>query len=188
METRKLWLQFFPQWVLANIVGWATYSLISVVQFFVCGVFMAVAFFIGYFQWLVLKKYMRVDVMWLWTSTLTYGLYFWVLFFIVQKRDSVSILNATLINILALGILGLFQKSVLNYYVNTSFVWIIVNPIAGTLGFVPAVRLIMLSNSTDTSLLLIWASYGIIYGIITGVTLASLYIPIITATRSQINL
>ena len=182
MEIRKLWSQFLPLWILANMLGWSTYSLIYIVQFFVCGVTVGVGFFISYLQWLILKKYMRVDSMWVWTSTLTYGLYLGILSFIVGFTPA-NFSVCTLLAIIGMGLLSLFQRSALNYYVNHVDTWIVVNTIASIVALFFAYFSVV--RSSNTTPFFVWISYGGVYGVITGITLVQLYKSTLEASRSQ---
>jgi len=191
METRKIWTQFLPQWVLANMLGWAIYAPIFVILFSPIpihrfpgrGVGIGVGFLISYFQWLVLKKHMHMDSMWLWTSTLTYSLYLGVLIFIGSNAPNFSTFTLLMINIVVMSLLSLSQRSALNYYVNNADIWIVVNAVTS----IVAALVVCFGSQifSITSPFFVWISYGGIYGVITGITLAKLYLSTLEASRAQ---
>ena len=74
-RTDKLWSAFLPQWIIANVVGWISYSFIEALLFNFISFSVGVGLFISTFQWLVLKKHMSVDTMWIWVGSLSYGIY-----------------------------------------------------------------------------------------------------------------
>jgi hypothetical protein len=67
--------------------------------------------------------------------------------------------------------MGLLQRSLLDYYINQSLLWVVASCLAGLVGFGFIIVL-----QTKVSLPILWALYGAIYGLITGVCLTLMYI------------
>ena len=191
METRKIWTQFLPQWVLANMLAWAIFSPIFVILFSPIPIHrfqvrlagIGAGFLIGYFQWLVLKKHMRLDALWFWASTMTNSLYLMVLIFSGRNAPNFSTFTLLMINIVVISLLSLVQRSVLNYYFNNADIWIVVNTVTGVVA-----ALVVCFGSQIFSIIspfFVWISYGGVYGVITGITLAKLYLSALETFNTQ---
>jgi hypothetical protein len=167
-RTDKLWSAFLPQWVVANVVGWIFYSFIEALKFNFIGFVLGIGLFISIFQWLVLNKHMGVDTMWIWVSSLTYGIY------IISLSLISGSLKPFLVSTLVLVLIGFLQRSVLDYYLDNSGRWIIASGLAGASALILGYIIASLFLS-KTSLLVIWGVYGGVYGIVTGVILVSMY-------------
>src|SRR6186713_325433 len=78
-RTEGLWFGFFPQWIVANGIGWSVaYSLVFTTGFRYAGHFgvcIGAGLFIGFLQWFVLKRHLRMEATWIWVSALVYGMF-----------------------------------------------------------------------------------------------------------------
>ncbi len=172
-RTEKLWFGFFPQWIVANGIGWYAYGLVPISGFRYLGhfgVYMGVGLFIGFLQWLVLKRHLRMEATWILVSAFTYGAL--LLFFRFVSNDSSA--QFFLVSMIILFGIGLFQRSVLDYYLDSSIFWVIVSACAGTIGLflIPLLQNLLFPAS---SLTVFWMLYGVFYGTITGITLIFLF-------------
>ena len=169
-RTDNLWTGFLPQWVIANAFGWLLYAFVEALPFGYISFSIGVGLFIGCVQWIVLRKHMRVDSMWIWASTVVYAAY--IFSFGVLVNGSFG--KLLFLTVIILGLMGLLQRYVLDYYVNQSVLWVFVSCIAGIVSFI---FVLIFENIllVERSLPVIWAIYGIIYGSITGVALTFLY-------------
>jgi hypothetical protein len=171
-RTPKLWSAFLPQWIVANVVGWSSYSFTDALPFnfirFITGIGPFIALFISIFQWLVLKKHMGVDTMWIWVGSLSYGIY------IISLSLVSGGLETFLLSTFVLFLVGFLQRAILDYHFDNSGRWIVASGLAGAsaliLGYITASLFL-----SKTSLLIVWGVYGGVYGIITGVILMSMY-------------
>jgi hypothetical protein len=181
-RTAKLWSAFLPQWVVANVVGWIFYSFIDALKFNFIGFGLGIGLFISIFQWLVLNKHMGVDTMWIWVSSLTYGIYIISLAlasaglrpFLISLSLVSGGLKPFLVSTLVLVLIGFLQRSVLDYYFDNSGRWIIASGIAGASALTGSSIIASLFLS-EIPLPIVWGIYGGIYGTITGVILVSMY-------------
>jgi hypothetical protein len=164
-RTEQLWLGFFPQWIVANVIGWSIYSFVFETQFLVLGLYMGVGAFIGFFQWLVLKRHLHMEATWILVSAFTYGA-------LLLSFRFVS--NQLPVSMMILFVIGLFQRSVLDYYLDYSIFWVIVSALAGAFGLfiLPLLQNLLFPAS---SLTVFWMLYGVFYGTITGITLIFLF-------------
>ncbi len=163
MMKQNLWISFLPAWILANIIGWFLFSAILLVPLGPQFIILSVAFILGLLQWLVLEKFLDVDWRWAAASMPIYAGVNFIVYF-VPDFDSTGFLN-----VLILGLLGWLQYAVLNEYTNRAMLWILISPFAGFFGLAFSHHLMARS-----SLAQFWTSYGIVYGIITGISLVIL--------------
>ena len=170
--TAKLWSEFLPQWVVANTAGWIFYSFRDPLYFHFIRWSMDIGLFIAIllsiFQWLVLKKHMGVDTLWIWVGSLSYGLY------IISLSLVSGGLETFLLSTLVLFLVGFLQRSVLDYHFDNSGRWIVASGLAGASALILSYIIASLFLS-KTSLLFVWGVYGGVYGIVTGVILVSMY-------------
>lgn len=180
-RTEQLWFGFFPQWVLANGIGWSVaYSLASTTGFRYIGhlgVYMGAGLFIGFLQWLVLKRHLHMEATWILVSAFTYG----ALFLSFRFVSSNSYVHFFSVSMMILFGIGLFQRSVLDYYLDHSILWVIVSACAGTIGLfiVPSFKSFLFPASSPDDF---WAFYGGFYGMITGITIIFLFAKTIEKT------
>ena len=171
-RTAKLWSEFLPQWVVANTAGWIFYSFRDPLYFHFIRWSMdigpLIAIFLSIFQWLVLKKHMGVDTMWIWVGSLSYGIY------IISLSLVSGGLETFLLSTLVLFLVGFLQRSVLDYHFDNSGRWIVASGLAGASALILSYIIASLFLS-KTSLLIVWGVYGGVYGIVTGVILVSMY-------------
>jgi len=172
-RTDKLWSAFLPQWIVANVVGWSSCFFIDALPFNffpirLLRVGLVIALFISIFQWLVLKKHMGVDTMWIWLGALSYGIY------IISLSLVSGGLETFLLSTLVLFLVGFLQRSVLDYHFDNSGRWIVASGLAGASALILSYIIASLFLS-KTSLLIVWGVYGGVYGIVTGVILVSMY-------------
>jgi hypothetical protein len=170
-RTDKLWSAFLPQWVVANTAGWIFYSFRDALSFnfirWSMDIGLYIAIFLSIFQWLVLKKHMGVDTMWIWVSSLSYGIY------IISLSLVSGGLETFLLSTLVLFLVGFLQRSVLDYHFDNSGRWIVASGLAGASALI--LSIIASLFLSKTSLLIVWGIYGGVYGIVTGVILVSMY-------------
>jgi hypothetical protein len=169
-RTEKLWFGFFPQWILANGIGWSAYSLMIESQFLRIGLYIGLGAFIGFAQWLVLKRHLHMEATWILVGAFTYG----ALFLSFRFVSSNSYVHLFSVSMMILFGMGLFQRSVLDYYLDHSILWVIVSASAGTLGLFMISWLQHLLFPAGSSTVF-WILYGIFYGTITGMTLIFLF-------------
>ncbi|MFZ6028026.1 MAG: hypothetical protein ACOYYS_09950 [Chloroflexota bacterium] len=121
---------------------------------------------IGWLQWIVLQKYFEVDSLWVWASTLTYGVFLFVIILI----DYISLSTMLLVEISVLSVLGLPQRSVLKYYLHHPSTWILLSPVAAMIGTLVSWKISdFLFPSGNPAMY--WALFGLMYGSVTGVSL-----------------
>ena len=168
VNERNPWTSFFPAWVLVNTLGWLAYTVVFILPYFGAWAALCIGFLIGLFQWAVLNRYIGIDQMWLWVSTLPYGL---MLFIITLFGSQLTIFMLLIIETIILGLLGFVQCLQLRNYVNNALIWMAASPVASLLGTIAAwmVNFILFSPG-GVSPLLFWALKGFVYGCITGVT------------------
>ncbi len=168
MKKLNLWKRFFPIWVVANAIGWLTYEVLIILPYWGLFAAIAIGFFISLLQWMVLNKFYDIDSMWLWISTITYGGL--IIFF--MRYGYLPLIPLILITIAILAILGLLQRVVLNYYINSATTWLIASPLAAAAGLF----LLSVPNFLGITIPsgIVWALFGLIYGCITGATLVML--------------
>ena len=126
-----------------------------------------IAIFLSIFQWLVLKKHMGVDTMWIWVGSLSYGIY------IISLSLVSGGLETFLLSTLVLFLVGFLQRSVLDYHFDNSGRWIVASGLAGASALI--LSIIASLFLSKTSLLIVWGIYGGVYGTLTGVVLMSMY-------------
>ena len=170
--TAKLWSEFLPQWVVANTAGWIFYSFRDPLYFhYIRGTMdigPLIAIFLSILQWLVLKKHMGVDTMWIWVGSLSYWIY------IISLSAVSGGLETFLLSTLVLFLVGFLQRSVLDYHFDNSGRWIVASGLAGASALILSYIIASLFLS-KTSLLIVWGIYGGVYGTLTGVVLMSMY-------------
>lgn len=166
MENKQLPFGFLTIWIFANTIGWGIFSLIRILQFWNFGTSISLGFIIGFFQWLVLRKYIRVDSSWIWVSTITYGILLTSLLLLPIE----TIFEISLTFFVILLFLGFLQRSVLEYYLYGSILWVISSAFAGFISIFFAALYIF-----ENSILIKWAIFGLIYGVITGISISTLY-------------
>lgn len=86
---------------------------------------------------------------------------------------NLSLVNLIIVSIVCLGLLGLFQRSALAYYMDNAIGWIIASPAAAVVGIMTMqdVSAILLGHLQPA---FYWAFAGMIYGAITGAVIVSL--------------
>lgn len=106
-----------------------------------------------------------MEATWILVSAFTYGALL-LSFRFVSNNFPVSMA--------ILFVIGLLQRSVLDYYLDHSIFWVIVSASAGTLGLfiLPSLQNLLFPAS---SLTVFWIMYGVFYGTITGITLIFLF-------------
>ncbi len=168
MDSQKVVFRFLPLWVGANVIGWGFYSVIMILDFLPRGGMIAFGLILGWAQWLVLNKFFRVDSSLLWVSAITYGALFMLLILlpIENGKGYILLIFGVLI------VLGFLQKSVLDYYFNGAFLWVLSSQVAGVLGLISVLSLISLIGGRS---IWIWALFGLVYGLITGGVLAFMH-------------
>ena len=166
-RTDKLWSAFLPQWIVANVAGWIFYSFIVALPFNLIRFSVGIGLFISIFQWLVLKKHMGVDTMWIWVGSLSYGIY------IISLSLVSGGLETFLLSTLVLFLVGFLQRSVLDNHFDNSGRWVVASGLAGASALI--LSIIASLFLSKTSLLIVWGIYGGVYGTLTGVILISMY-------------
>jgi hypothetical protein len=176
-RTEGLWFSLFPQWVLANMIGWSAYSFVFENQFLYIGLYMGAGAFIGFVQWLVLKIHLRMEATWILVSAFTYGALF-VSFRFVPNESYVQFFPVSMIILFGIG---LFQRSVLEYYLDHSILWVIASACTGAIGLfvIPSIKNLLFPTGSST---VSWMLYGLFYGTITGTTLIFLFTKTIEKT------
>jgi hypothetical protein len=169
MDKPNPWITFWPAWVLVNAIGWMIFTVVFILPFFSTWAAVCIGFLIGLLQWKVLNRFNGIDELWMWASTLPYGLLLFIITLLGEKLTYSFLLPAEL---LILGILGYVQASILRNYTTFAMIWVFASPIAGLTG--------TLISWTITSILfplgnappvIVWGLVGLIYGCITGVAL-----------------
>jgi hypothetical protein len=169
MEPKNPWISFLPAWVLVNILGWAAYTVVLVLPIFRSAGAVCIGFLLGVLQWMVLNRYIEIDSLWAWASTLPYGL---LLFIVTWLGSRLPFPFLIFCAALILGLFGFAQWSILMNYVNFALVWMAASPVAFVIGALIAWEIDrILFNPGEGSPVLFWAILGLIYGCITGVTL-----------------
>jgi hypothetical protein len=183
IKTRSLWLTFWPGWILVNGFGWFLVNVFYLMPFFGLRVFFAVGFLLGLLQWAVLLKNDLGDSMWIWMSVIPYGIFLFILFLLASN---LTLINFILLHIACLGLLGLFQRVALAYYVNHATIWIIASPLASMFSMIASPYVgNLLFGQVNTGFY--WAFFGIVYGCITGAVIIFLYDSSITRQGSSEN-
>lgn len=168
MESQKTISKFLPLWLGVNALGWAFYSATRILSFWNFGITISIGFCLGFFQWLVLKKFFRVESSWMWVSAIAYGVLLTLLILLPLE----NLKSSVLLFFLSLMILGFLQRSVLEYYLNGAFLWVLSSPIAGVTALI---SMLGIQSLTGNSSFLAWALFGLVYGVITGGVLSFMY-------------
>lgn len=169
MKSNNLWITFWPIWILANALGWFGISAIYILPFWGVWATVGVSFFLSLLHWQVLQKFIGVDIMWLWLSTITYGLFLFVVIFISRDNTFFTVL---IVGFLCLGLLGFLQRISLNYALDRANVWLVASPTAGITAMVLAN--IFGGILGNNSLTLFWTITGVVYGLLTGAVIVAL--------------
>jgi hypothetical protein len=169
MNKPNPWITFWPAWVLVNTIGWMVLTIAFITPF--CGQVAAVLFglLIGLLQWKVLYRYIGVDDMWMWASTLPYGLLFLIITLLGKTPAFAILLPAESV---ILCVLGLTQTSILRNYTNFALILIAASPVAGLVGTLLSwVITWILFPHGGYPLAVFWGLVGFFYGCLTGITL-----------------
>ncbi|HEX2696605.1 MAG TPA: hypothetical protein VHM28_02785 [Anaerolineales bacterium] len=179
---KSLWVTFWPIWTLANGLGWSAFSIVYILPILGFGIAIGIGFFISLCQWAVLEEYIGIDIMWLWLSSATYGIFlFTVMFFI----SDISLIPLLWVEVICLSVLGFLQRTSLNHAVDRGLVWVFVSPFAAVAGTIISSLLAHLIR--NNSPVFFWAGLGIVYGLTTGVTIILLKKYTAKSSLSTIN-
>jgi hypothetical protein len=159
LNTKSLWISFWPVWILANAVGWFTFTGTFLASIFGWGFPLIAALILGLLQWAVLQRYLRVDWRWSVASLTVYGSIFYAAYLIP------GFFTLLFVQILSLGLLGYLQYRVLDEVVAGASSWVFISPFAGLLGFGIAIVLGRLPLELFGQF---WLVQGLIYGLISG--------------------
>jgi hypothetical protein len=162
MKNKLFWITFWPLWILANGLGWCLISVSFILPFWSMLVTIGFGFLISSLQWFVLKKFYDVSSNWIWLSTITYGLY---MFIVLETGVNVAFLRFLIVNFLFLGFFGFLQVVLLDSCIDHSTVWVAASPVASIAGVIVAENIGSLSPGY------FWAVTGVVYGFITGLTI-----------------
>ncbi len=163
------WTTFVPIWILVNAFCWLAYFALRLMPLGRFSGLIGITLFISWLQYLVLRKYIDIDAMWIWASLLTYGVFSLVLALFSARLTFSSL---CLVEILTFGILGYSQSSVLNKYVYHAGYWLVINPISALSGtWISLASQKYFSVIGDSSSTIFWVCFGVVYGSITGTAL-----------------
>lgn len=160
MNKKKLWISFFVPWILANLIGWFSYSAILITPHLAWKIPLSAAAMLGLLQWAVLSHHLDIDFRWMAASMLVYGSLFYAEY-AISYSGLLIVLTA-----IFLGLLGLTHYWILDEQIAHAKVWVFASPIAGVLGLLlaaPALQSGLLGRA--------WAMQGFVYGIMTGIVL-----------------
>jgi hypothetical protein len=169
MDKPNPWISFWPAWVLVNATGWMIFTVVFIFPFFGTWAAVCIGFLIGLLQWKMLNRYIGIDEMWIWASTLSYGLLFLFITLLGAKLTFSLLLPAEL---LIFGFVGLLQSSILSNYTHYAPVWVAASPVAALVGTMLSWGVTwILYHPEQGSPVVFWGLVGLIYGCITGITL-----------------
>ncbi len=169
MVTARPWNRFWLLWVLANTLGWMSYTIVVIFPFFRSLSAVIIGLLIGALQWAVLSRYFEIDSLWVWASVIPYGI---LLFIVTLFAGKLGYWPLLLVEAAAMGVLGYYQCTILRNYVNLALVWLVASPLALVVGTMISRGINHLVYPRGEGALgLVWMLTGLIYGCITGATL-----------------
>ncbi len=165
-RVRSAWLSFWLLWVLANVIGWSSVALLRIVPFWGPALDVGAALGVSLLQWLCLRFFLDADYTWLVVSAIAYGGYLFVLSMIGGFGDLVVLLAGGA----SLFALGWLQRFALNDVVDGATAWVFISPLASTM----ALGLAAIGVVGPESVGRFWATFGLVYGAVTGALLVVL--------------
>jgi len=162
MNKRNAWFTFLPLWTLANLAGWFWGS----VFVFPLAALIGVPLLIGLFQYLVLRKFIGIESTWVWASLLVYGSFSLIT---VLTGMTIGSVWGMLVEIVTFGGLGIVQKKILEFYTFHPGYWLLVSPVAAVAA--NQIYILMVGKFFQHSPTAFWTTFGLLYGIFTGIAL-----------------
>jgi hypothetical protein len=159
----KLWVRFFPKWVLANLAGFIIIFIFKDIP--VIGLFVI----LGVFQWLVMREPLSMDWSWMLASILpnlgmaTAG---------IDYRTNPSMF--ILVIFVSLDLLGLFQWLVLRQYLYRAILWVLLNPVSAIAAWAVWFFINIVYPAGIQSSYFFWLEFISIYCVLTGIGLVIL--------------
>ncbi len=159
----KLWIRFFPQWVLANLAGFLLIFLFR--EMVVIGLFIV----LGVFQWLAMREPLSIDWTWMLASIIpNFGM-------ATAGMDYRSEPIAFILTIsISLGLFGILQWLVLRQYLYRAISWILLSPFSAIAGWFIWFFINANSPAGVQSPIFFWFEFISVYCVMTGIGLVIL--------------